>query len=144
MTPDILILLTIVAVAVVLFTFEIVPPDVTALGVMLSLALTGVLPPEQTFAGFGSQTVLMILGLLVMAAALLRTGVVDMVSRAILRRAGTDPGRLLALVMVSAAILSSFISNTAAAAFFLPIVLGLALRVRVSPSTAPSIVLVDE
>jgi di/tricarboxylate transporter len=133
-TPEILILLVIVAAAVILFTFEVVPADVTALGVMLSLALTGILSPEQAFAGFGSQTVLMILGLLVMAAALLRTGVVDMVSRAILRRAGTDPSRLLVLVMVSAATLSSFISNTAAAAFFLPIVLGLALRARISPS----------
>ncbi|HJU85874.1 MAG TPA: SLC13 family permease [Gemmatimonadota bacterium] len=134
MTPDIAILLAIVAAAVALFTFEVVPPDVTALGVMLSLTLTGILPPEQAFAGFGSQVVIMILGLLVMAAALLRTGVVDMVSRAILRRAGTDPGRLLPLVMVSAATLSSFISNTAAAAFFLPIVLGLALKASVSPS----------
>lgn len=134
MTPDILILLVIVAAAILLFMFEVVPADVTALGVMLSLALTGILPPDQAFAGFGSQTVLMILGLLVMSAALLRTGVVDMVSRTILRRAGTDQRRLLALVMVSAATLSSLISNTAAAAFFLPIVLGLALKARISPS----------
>src|SRR5688500_1257124 len=120
-------LLAFVAAAIALFRFEVVPPDVTAQGVMLYLVLTGIQPPEQAFARFGSETVLMILGLLVMAAALLRTGVVAMVSRTILRRAGTDQRRLLALVMVSAAVLSSFISNTAAAAFFLPIVLGLAL-----------------
>jgi di/tricarboxylate transporter len=134
LTPDIVILLSIVAVAVVLFTFEFIPADVTALGIMVSLILTGILPPEVAFAGFGSETVLMILGLLIMTAALLRTGVVDMAGRAILRRAGSDPGRLLIFVTVSVAMLSAFISNTAAAAFFLPIVMGLAIRAKVSPS----------
>ncbi|MGH7566154.1 MAG: SLC13 family permease [Gemmatimonadota bacterium] len=134
MTPEIVILLSIIAVAVVLFTFEFIPADVTALGIMISLILTGILPPETAFAGFGSDTVLMILGLLIMAAALLRTGVVEMVSRAILRRAGSDPRRLMLLVTVSAAVLSSFISNTAAAAFFLPIVMGLAIKANASPS----------
>ena len=134
LTPEIVILLSIVVVAVVLFTFEFIPTDVTALGIMVSLILTGILPPEMAFAGFGSETVLMILGLLIMTAALLRTGVVDMAGRAILRRAGTDPRRLLILVTVSVAALSMFISNTAAAAFFLPVVMGLALRTNASPS----------
>lgn len=134
MSSDIIILLSIVAVAVVLFTFEFVPADVTALGVMVSLILTGILEPDAAFAGFGSDTVIMILGLLVMTAALLRTGVVDMTGRAILRRAGTSPDRLLVLVTVSVATLSAFISNTAAAAFFLPIVMGLAIRAKASPS----------
>ena len=47
MTPEIGILLAIVAAAIVLFTLEVVPADVTALGVMLSLALTGILPPSR-------------------------------------------------------------------------------------------------
>ena len=134
MSSEIVILLSIVAAAVVLFTFEFVPADVTALGVMVSLILTGILEPEAAFAGFGSDTVIMILGLLVMTAALLRTGVVDMTGRAILRSAGDDPNRLLVLVTVSVAVLSAFISNTAAAAFFLPIVMGLAIRAKASPS----------
>lgn len=134
MTADIVILLVIVGAAVVLFTFEFLPTDVTALAVMLSLILTGILPPDMAFAGFGSDTVLMILGLLIMTAALLRTGVVDMAGRAILRRSGTDPRKLLTLVTISVAALSAFISNTAAAAFFLPIVMGLALKSKASPS----------
>ena len=134
MTPEIVLLLVIVGVGLVLFSLEWIPADVVALGVMLSLVLTGLLEPEQAFAGFGSDTVLMILGLLIMTAALLRTGVVERAGRAILRGAGTEPFRLLALVTVSVALLSAFISNTAAAAFFLPIVMGVALKARVSPS----------
>ena len=134
MTPEIILLLAIVGVALVLFSFEWVPADVIALGVMLSLILTGILAPEEAFAGFGSDTVLMILGLLIMTAALLRTGVVDRAGRAILGKAGSDPSRLLVVVTVAVAVLSAFISNTAAAAFFLPIVMGVALKAGVSPS----------
>lgn len=134
MTPEIALLLAILGVALVLFSTERVPADVTALGVMLAIAVTGLLPPDQAFAGFGSETVLMILGLLILTAALLRTGVVDIVGRAIVRRGGTDPLRMVILVTISVTVLSAFISNTAAAAFFLPIVMGVALRARVSPS----------
>ncbi len=134
MTPEIALLLAILAVAVVLFSIEWVPPDAVALGVMLSLILTGLLPAQRAFAGFGSDTVMMLLGLLILTAALLRTGVVEMAGRSILRVAGTNPDRLLALVMISVAGLSAFISNTAATAFFLPIVIGVAARARVSPS----------
>ncbi|HUP21139.1 MAG TPA: SLC13 family permease [Gemmatimonadota bacterium] len=134
MTPEIALLLSIVGIAIVLFAFERIPADLIGLGIMLSLVLTGILVPEQAFAGFGSDTVMMILGLLIMTAALLRTGVVEMAGRAILRRGGTDPDRLLVLVTVSVAALSAFISNTAAAAFFLPIVMGVALRSGASPS----------
>ncbi|MDR5682607.1 MAG: SLC13 family permease [Armatimonadota bacterium] len=134
MTPEITTLLVLLAIALVLFSLEWVSVDVTALGLLLALVLTGLVPAEGAFAGFGSDTVMTILGLLVLTAALLRTGVVEMVGRAILRRAGDDGTRLLILIMVPAAALSAFINNTAATAFFLPVVVGLASRARMSPS----------
>lgn len=134
MTGDIALLLAILGISLVLFWFEWVSADAVALGVLLSLILTGLVPPDRAFAGFGSDTVMMILGLFILTAALLRTGVVDLAGRAILRRAGTDPNRLLVVVMLAAATLSAFISNTAATAFFLPITIGVAARARVSAS----------
>ncbi len=134
MTAEISLLLGILGVALVFFWFEWVPADVVALGVMLALIVTGLIPAAQAFAGFGSDIFMMILGLLILTAALSRAGVVDWAGRAILRRAGTDPGRLLLVIMVAAAGLSAFISNTAATAFFLPLTIGIAMRARVSPS----------
>lgn len=134
MSPEILLLLVIIVVTLVLFSLERVPADVIALGVMLSLILTGLLTPEQAFAGFGSDTVMMILGLLILTAALTRTGVVDIAGRAVMRHTGQDPDRLLVIIVVAAAALSTFMSNTASAAFFLPIVLGAAQRTRTSAS----------
>ena len=134
MTPAILLLLVIIVLALILFSLERVPADVVALGVMLSLILTGLLPTERAFAGFGSDTVMMILGLLILTAALTRTGVVDIAGRAVMRHTGQDPNRLLVIIVVTAATLSAFMSNTASTAFFLPIVLGAAQRTRTSAS----------
>ena len=134
MTLAILLLLIILAIALVLFSFEWVPPDVTALGVLLALILLGLVPLDQAFAGFGSDTVMLLLGLLIMTAALMRTGVVEVVSRTLLQFTSQRPDSLLPAIMLAVAGLSAFISNTAAAAFFLPVILGLSQRAKTSAS----------
>jgi di/tricarboxylate transporter len=134
MTGEIMICLAILAVAVVLFSWDRVPADVVALGVLLAIIVTGLVPVEQALAGFGSGTVVMILGFFIMTAALSHTGIVDGVGRWILTRAGNRPFLLLAVVMIAVSLLSAFISNTAATAFFIPVVLGIASRIGASPS----------
>jgi di/tricarboxylate transporter len=134
MTPDILLLLIIIGVSVVFFSFEWFSADVVALALLLVLILTGLLPTENAFAGFGSDTVMMILGLLIMTAALARTGVVELSGRSILRFTGNNPDRLLAVIMGTSAFLGAFMSNTASTAFFLPITVGLAKRAQMSAS----------
>jgi di/tricarboxylate transporter len=133
MTPEIFLLLSTVVVGLVLFALELVPTDVTALGILLFLTIAGLLPVERAFAGFGSDAVIMILGILIMVEALIRTGVTDFAGRMILRRTGTSTSQILLVVMVAATVMASFISNTAATAFFLPIVIGLAHRAKASP-----------
>ncbi len=134
MTLSIALLLGLVLVALILFSFEWVSADVVALGLLLTLILTGLLPARDAFAGFGSDTVIMILALLIMTTALVRTGVVELVARAILRHSGTRYDVLLAVIMIAVSALSAFISNTAAAALFLPVVIGIAARAKISPS----------
>ncbi len=134
MSLEIALLLLIVGAALALFSFEWAPADVAALGILLTLILTGLLPADRAFAGFGSDTMMLLLGLLILTAALLRTGVVEMAGRAVLSRTGDNPNRLLVVIMLAAATLSAFISNTAATAFFVPLVVGLAQRARLSAS----------
>ncbi|MDX1951154.1 MAG: SLC13 family permease [Verrucomicrobiota bacterium] len=134
MTWEIGVLLGIVFLCLLFFSFEWVPTDVVALSVVIALVLTGLLPANKAFSGFGSDTVITILGLLILTSALLRTGVMDIAGRKIIGLTGTDPNKLLAIIMVAAAGLSAFMSNTACAAFFVPVVIGLANRAKVSPS----------
>ncbi len=134
MTPDIAICLIIVVCAVALFAWDRIPSDVVALGVLLSIIATGLVSADKAFAGFGSGTVIMILGFLIMTAGLSHTGIVDVVGRWVLNRTGGRPPVLLAVIMISVSVLSAFVSNTAATAFFIPVVLGFAAANNTSPS----------
>lgn len=134
MTPEIATLLAIIGVALLLFSFEWVSSDVVGLGLVVVLALTGLTPKDQAFAGFGSDTVITMLGLLILTATLLRTGVMDLTGRAIVKWTGEHPLRLLLAIMVTVAGLSAFMSNTAATAFFLPVVIAVAQRAKQSPA----------
>jgi di/tricarboxylate transporter len=134
MTPQILLLLILLAIAVALFWWERISAEVIALGLVLALALTGLVPREEAFQGFGSDTVIMILGLLILTAALERTGVTDLAGRVVLRHADDNPDRLLLIVMAASAGIGAFMSNTASTAFFLPVVIGIAKKAGISPS----------
>lgn len=134
MTFPIALLLCLILVALIFFAFEWVESDVVALGLLMTLILTGLIPLEKAFAGFGSDTVIMILGLLILTAALVRTGVVDIAGRTILRFTGESQTRLLAVIMCASAGLGAFMSNTASTAFFVPVVFGIAKRAKISPS----------
>jgi di/tricarboxylate transporter len=134
MTPDTAICLAILVLAVLLFAWDRVPADVVALGVMLAVVATGLLPADKAFAGFSSDTVMMILGLLVMSSGLVQTGVVEIVGRYVFDLAGRNAGIFLPVIMTAVATVSAFMSNTAATAFFVPLVIGYASKVGVSPS----------
>jgi di/tricarboxylate transporter len=134
MTLSIALLLVIVVIAAVLFSLERFSPDVVALGTMLTLVLTGLLPADRAFAGLGSDTVMLIFAVLILTAALQRTGVIDTIGRSIMRHTGGRPERLLLLVMVACCGASAFMSNTAATALFVPVVFGVAKRAQVPAS----------
>ena len=134
MTLQIILLIIIIVATLVLFSIETIPADVVALGMMLSLILLGILPAEQAFQGFGSDTAIMILGLLILTASLVRTGVVQLAARLILRSVGESKNRLYWLLMSTAGLMSAFISNTATAAFFVPMTIGLSRRLKIHPS----------
>jgi di/tricarboxylate transporter len=134
MTLPILLLLLVLVIALLLFSFEWVSPDVTALGVLLALILLKLVPPAQAFAGFGSDTVMLLMGLLIITAALMRTGVVEVVSRSLLQFTSKHPGSLMFAMMLAVGLLSAFLNNTATAAFFLPVIIGISQRAKLSAS----------
>ena len=134
MTIEVGLVLGIIGITMVLFSIEKIAPDVIALGVIVILVLSGLLPLERALAGIGSEAFMLILGLLVMTAGLEKTGVVDMAGDLIIRKVGHDANRFLLIIMLAAAGLSALMSNTGATAFFLPIVIGMARNMKVSRS----------
>lgn len=134
MTIEIGLVIGIIGITMVLFSIEKIAPDVIALGVIVVLVLSGMLPLERALDGIGSEAFILVLGLLVMTAGLEKTGVVNMAGDWIARKAGHDVNRFLLILVLAAAGLSALMSNTGATAFFLPIVIGIAKNMKVSRS----------
>lgn len=124
------VVLGIVLVALVLFWTEWVPVEATSLLIVCLLALSGVLTPEEAFAGFSNETVVFIFTLLAMTQGLAATGVVKVAGEKLtfLGRYGRRP--FMAGLLVAAAGFSAFVSNTVTAAAFLPIAVSGAERVK--------------
>jgi di/tricarboxylate transporter len=121
-------------VTIILFVSDRLRLDGVAMLVILVLMLSGLLSPGEALAGFGDPVVLLIAGLFVVGAALLRTGIAYAVGNWLMRVAGTSQTRLLVLLMLTVASLSAFMSSTGAVAIFIPIALGLAGKVGLAPS----------
>lgn len=134
MNGEILLVFILLLLAMAGFAFEWIAAEVVALGLMLAFVITGVLTPEAAFEGFANETVMMILGLLIMTAILARTGLMEAASRLLLRKTGDNPDRFLWLLLLGVGLLSSFMSNTAATAFFIPVVIGVTRRLKAEVS----------
>ncbi|MCG8455196.1 MAG: SLC13 family permease [Holophagales bacterium] len=120
--------------ALVLFVFELIPIDVTALLVLVVLVTTGVLTPEEGVRGFSNPAPVTVAAVLVLSAGLMRTGVVAKLGVEIARLGGSAETGQVAAILVCVGVLSAFINNTAAVAMFIPVVLGIARDKKISPS----------
>ena len=129
-----LIVSAILLVALVLFVTELVPIDLTALLVVGLLILTGVLTPAEGFSGFSHPAPVTVAAMLVLSAGLIRTGAVAKLGQKVSALGGSSEVSQLAVIFPVIALLSAFISNTAAVAMFIPLVLNIAREKNLSPS----------
>jgi di/tricarboxylate transporter len=132
-TPEIITVLTILAVTIALFVSDKIRLDVVAVLAVLALALTGLVTPQQAVAGFGATVVVLIGGLFVVGEGLFRTGVAFRVGDWLVETAGTGEVRLLVLLMAVVAGLSAVMSSTGAVAIFIPVALRLAVKAGLPP-----------
>ncbi|NKX45756.1 SLC13 family permease [Roseicyclus persicicus] len=134
MTVEIAIVLGLLVAGMVLFATEALPADVTALSLLSALVATGVLTPAEAFAGFGSEIIILLAAVMVLAGAVVKSGVLDGLGRLAHRVGGGRPrGALLSLLMLSAGS-SSLFSNTTTTAVLMPAAIETARRAAISPS----------
>lgn len=131
---DLTITLLILVVAVAFFVWNRIPVGIVALGVALALWATGVLTLEQTLAGFGSPTIVLIASLFVVAEALDAAGITTWAGQQIITHAGESKTRLIVLTMGVGALLAALITPNGAAAALIPMVVVLAIRLNMRPS----------
>lgn len=133
-TPDMLIVLAILAIAVTLFVTEVVRIDVAAILVMVVVGLSGLIPAADLFAGFSSNAVISIIAVMILGAALDRVGVMQTVAAWLLRVGGSTERRILATSSLAVGGISAFMQNIGAAALFLPVIERISDRTSVPSS----------
>jgi di/tricarboxylate transporter len=134
MNLDLFWVLGLLAGAVTLFVIGKPRMDVVALLVLVALPLTGVLDLQQTLAGFSDANVILIAALFIIGDGLVRTGIAYRLGDWLVARAGSSETRLLILLMLAVAGLGSVMSSTGVVAIFIPVVLGVAARLRIAPA----------
>ena len=131
MTFEIGFVLALLAAAMGLFASGKIPPDLLALGVLLTVVFTGVVDGDTAIAGFANPAVVTIGAVYVMSSGLTRTGVAYEIGRRIGRLCGTSERRLIAITMLVGSGVSGFMSAIGAAAILLPAVVTAAREMKV-------------
>lgn len=131
---EIALLLTILAIALVLFITERLRADLVSMLVLLALVLTGVLTTSEAFSGFSNPAVITVGAMFVMSAAAMRTGIAAYLGRLVRAVAGGREWALVCVIMLAVATISAFVNNVGAVALLLPVVMELSRQSQISPS----------
>ncbi|WP_240780312.1 SLC13 family permease [Serratia proteamaculans] len=133
MNSELLWVLSLLFIAIVLFTTNKLRMDVVALLVIIAFVLSGTLTLEEATVGFSDPNVILIAALFVIGEGLVRTGVAYQVGDWLVKVAGSSETRMLMLLMVTVAGLGAFMSSTGVVAIFIPVVLSVAARMKIPP-----------
>jgi len=133
-TPEIALVLCILAASVILLITEWIPMEVTALLSLGAVALTGLVTPVQALAGFSNPAVVTVWAVFILSGGLTRTGVANVIGNFVLRMAGTRETMMIVVIMTTAGVMSAIMNNVAVAALMLPVVMDIARHTGRPPS----------
>lgn len=134
MNVQLIVTFCIIGITVILFMSNRLRADLVAVMALLAFVLTGVLDPTEALAGFSNSVVIMIAGLFIVGAGLLRTGLAKMAGSLLLRYSRDSEKKLFVLLLVIVGFVGAFLSNTGTVALMLPIVVSIAISMNSSPS----------
>jgi len=134
---DALVVFGLVALAFLAFVTEPLPIDVSAILLIVLLAVlepwTGISSAESV-SGFSSEATITVLAMFVLSEGIRRTGTVQLLSRRIVAFAGGDERKQLASMIGVSGLASGFVNNTPVVAVMIPVATDVANRTHTSPS----------
>ncbi|HBR1786647.1 TPA: SLC13 family permease [Klebsiella pneumoniae] len=134
MNGELIWVLSLLAIAVVLFATGKVRMDAIALMVIVAFVLSGTLTLNEAFSGFSDPNVILIAALFIIGDGLVRTGVATKMGAWLVSVAGNSEIKMLIYLMLTVAGLGAFMSSTGVVAIFIPVVLSVSARMNTSPS----------
>lgn len=133
MTLDQMLTFGIIAITVALFIWNKWRYDIVALASLFAAVIVGIVPAEKAFSGFAEPVVVTVACILVISAAISRSGFIDLALKVMSRLTNYNNLQVFVLVAMVTA-LSAFMNNIGALAVFLPIAMSFAKKVGRKPS----------
>lgn len=131
---EIALVLGLLVIAIILFSSERIGVDVATLFILVALIGLRILTPQEAFAGFGSDFIIILGSIFIISSALQETGILDLVGSRLLKMARLHPTFLITFTMAGVGFTSAFMNNTTVTAIFVAPVMAVARRLKVSPS----------
>ncbi|KQB40732.1 SLC13 family permease [Flavobacterium sp. L1I52] len=134
MSLEIIIVLVIMVLALYLFVTEKFGIDTVSVIVMILLMVSGILTPQEGFAGFTNPATITVTAMFAISAAVYKSGALSRV--VILLNLIGRKSYLLTMVslMLISGTLSAFMNDTAVVAILLPVTLDVAKKTGINPS----------
>ncbi|MBD3360611.1 hypothetical protein GF366_02290 [Candidatus Peregrinibacteria bacterium] len=134
LVPPIIKVFGVIFFALLLFTTEKLPVDITAILIMLILMILGLVTPEQGVSGFSSTATITVLCMFILSGGIAKTGVIQKLGHKIFQFAKKSLTLQMIIIAAIVAPLSGLFNNTAAVAIFLPMVMNLS-KISKTPAT---------
>ncbi|WP_434310510.1 SLC13 family permease [Hominifimenecus sp. rT4P-3] len=133
MTPDVISLLILLFVLIAFIT-RIIPVSIVALIGCALCVLTGLIEPNAIFSSFVSNGVTLVMGMMVVGAAMFHSGLAYRISHLFLKITGTtERGIVLATLLIST-LMSAIMNNVGVVVTLMPIIMGMCRAAKVNYS----------
>jgi di/tricarboxylate transporter len=118
----------------ILLITEKLPIDLTAMGIMVALMVTGILTPLEAVAGLANPAVVTVGAMFVISRGMIRTGAVGFIGDKVIHFSKGRANLAMLLTLLIVAVFSAFINNTPVVVLFIPIITSLSCEFGFSPS----------
>lgn len=130
---DIILVFSTLIVVLMLFAWGRIRHDVVALIALFLLVVTGIIPPDEAFAGFGHPAVITVAAVLIIGKALEYSGLIDVLGKWVMRVGKNLVVQIVTLSLL-VAVASAFMNNVGALAVMMPIAIHMARKSGNPPS----------
>ncbi len=131
---DIWIVSLLLAATVILLVTEKLSVDVTAIGIIVVLSVSGILNPLEAVSGFSNPAVITVAAMFLISSAMVKTGTVSLLSDGVISISRGNTLLAVSLIFFTVAVSSAFINNTPVVVLFIPVLMGMCCEYGLSPS----------
>ena len=129
-----IILLIVISFAIVFFSMEILPLEVTALAAVGLLLLFDIISIEEAISGFSNNAVITIGAIFILSRSLVKTGFLEVLAQFLYKLGGNNSWVTISIFFITVSLISGFINNTAAVAIFIPVIFKMCQKFHISPT----------